>query len=63
MSTCPAFALLRLRQGYGLLLLSAALLATGCATAPGPRGPGGTYHQRAAVEGAVSYTHLTLPTN
>jgi hypothetical protein len=45
MSTCPAWALPRLRQGYGLLLLSAALLATGCATGPGPRRPGGA-HQR-----------------
>ncbi|HLK99065.1 MAG TPA: hypothetical protein VK539_00695 [Myxococcaceae bacterium] len=32
------------RHGYGWLLLSVALLATGCATAPGPRGSGGTYH-------------------
>jgi hypothetical protein len=51
MSTCPASALLRLRQGYGVLLLSAALVATGCATGPEPRGVGGTYHQRAAAEG------------
>ena len=45
MSTYPAFALLRLSQGYGLLLLGAALLVTGCATALGPRGPGDSYHQ------------------
>lgn len=51
MSKCLAFARPRPRQGYGWLLLSAALMAAGCATAPGPRGPGGTYHQWAAVEG------------
>jgi hypothetical protein len=39
MSTWLAFALLRLRRGYGVLLASAALLAAGCATAPELRGP------------------------
>ncbi|HLL03171.1 MAG TPA: hypothetical protein VK539_21495 [Myxococcaceae bacterium] len=50
MSTCPAFALPRPRQGYGWLLLCAALASVGCATAPGPRGPVGTYHLAGAAD-------------
>ncbi len=47
MSTRLTLALRRLLRGYGPLLLSAAVLASGCATVPAPPGSDMAYRQRA----------------
>jgi hypothetical protein len=49
MTLCLGFACVRLRRKFGPLWLGVLLLASGCATAPGPHGARGTYRQRAAV--------------
>ncbi len=53
MSTCPAFALLRMKRGSRLLLLCAALLATGCATTSGQLSTSSTSSEDAAPEPRV----------